>query len=43
MAPNKQPTPEVRSDAIRVALAGLSSGAPSEEILSKLGALRIRY
>jgi len=39
MAPNKQPTPENRSDAIRIALAGLASGVPSESILSKLGAL----
>lgn len=43
MAPNKQPTPEDRSDAIRIALAGLASGEESEEILSKLGALHIRY
>jgi hypothetical protein len=43
MAPNKQPTPEDRSDAIRVALTGLASGVPSEEILSKLGALHIRH
>jgi hypothetical protein len=42
MAPNKQPTPGKRSDAIRIALAGLASGVPSEEILSKLGALHIR-
>jgi hypothetical protein len=43
MAPNKQPTPEDRSDAIRIALAGLASGEESDEILSKLGALHIRY
>ena len=43
MAPHKHPTPENRSDAIRIALAGLASGAPSEEILSKLGALHIRH
>lgn len=43
MAPNKQPTPEDRGDSIRIALAGLASGAPSEEILSKLGALHIRH
>ncbi len=43
MAPNKQPTPENRSDAIRIAVAGLASGEPSEEILSKLGALHIRH
>jgi hypothetical protein len=43
MAPNKQPTPEDRSDAIRIALAGLASGEQSEEILSKLGALHIRH
>ena len=34
MAPNKQPTPEGRSDAIRIALAGLASGEQSEEVLS---------
>ncbi len=33
MAPNKPPTPEDRSDAIRIALAGLASGERSEEIL----------
>jgi len=43
MAPNKQPTPEDRSDAIRIALAGLSSGEQPEEILSKLSALHIRH
>ena len=43
MAPHKQPTAENRSDAIRIALAGLASGVPSEEILSKLGALHIRH
>lgn len=43
MAPNKQPMPEDRSYAIRIALAGLASGEPSEEILSKLSALHIRY
>jgi hypothetical protein len=43
MAPNKQPTTEGRSDAIRIALAGLGSGEESEEILSKLSALHIRH
>jgi len=43
MAPNKQPTAEDRSDAIRIALAGLSSGEQPEEILSKLSALHIRH
>jgi hypothetical protein len=43
MAPNKLPTPEDRSDAIRIALTGLASGEQSEEILSKLGALHIRH
>jgi hypothetical protein len=43
MAPNKMPTPEDRSDAIWIALAGLASGEQSEEILSKLGALHIRH
>lgn len=42
MAPNKQPTPEDRTDAIRIALAGLASGDEPETILAKLGALRIR-
>ncbi len=42
MAPNKQPTPEDRSDAIHIALAGLASGQQSEEILSKLSDLHIR-
>jgi len=39
---NKQPTPEVRTDAIRIALAGLASGDEPETILAKLGVLRIR-
>ena len=43
MAQHKQPTAQNRSDAIRIALAGLASGVPSEEILSKLGALHIRH
>ena len=43
MAPNKQPTAEDRSDAIRIALAGLASGEQPEEILSKLSALHIRH
>ena len=43
MAPNKQPTPEDRSNAIRIALAGLASGEQPEEILSKLSALHIRH
>jgi len=43
MAPNKQPTSEDRSDAIRIALAGLASGEGSEAILSKLGVLHIRH
>jgi len=43
MAPNKQPIPEDRSDAIRVALSGLASGEPSDEILFKLSTLHIRY
>lgn len=43
MAPHKQPTAENRTDAIRIALAGLASGEQSEAILSKLGALHIRH
>jgi hypothetical protein len=43
MAPNKQPTSQDRSDAIRISLTGLASGEPSEEILSKLGALHISH
>jgi hypothetical protein len=43
MSPNKQPTPEDRSDAIPMSLIGLASGEPSEEILSKLGALHIPH
>ncbi len=43
MAPNKQPTPEDRSDAIRVALTGLTSGSAVRGDLSKLGALHIRH
>ena len=43
MVPSKQPTPEDRGDAIRFALAGLAFGEPSEETLSKLGALHIRH
>jgi hypothetical protein len=43
MAPNRQPTPEDRSDAIRIALAGITSGAESGEILADLAALHIRY
>ena len=43
MAPHKQHTAENRSDAIRIALAGLASGEQSEVILSRLGALFIRH
>ncbi len=42
MAPNRQPTPEDRADAMRIALAGIASGADSGEILSKLAVLHIR-
>jgi hypothetical protein len=42
MAPNTQPTPEDRADAIGIALAGIASGADSGEILSKLSALHVR-
>ena len=40
---NKQPTAQNRSDAIRIAIAGLASGEQVRGILSKLGALRIRH
>jgi hypothetical protein len=43
MAPNKQPTAEHRTEAIRIAIAGLAYGEQAEELLSKLGALHIRY
>ena len=43
MAPNKQPTAENRSEAIRIALAGLAYGEQAEEVLSKIGALHIRH
>src|SRR5664280_819184 len=42
MAPNRQPTPEDRADAIGIALAGIAYEAHSGEILSKLAALHIR-
>jgi hypothetical protein len=43
MAPRKQPTPEDRSDAVRIVLAGLASGQDFDLILEKLAALHIRY
>jgi hypothetical protein len=43
MAPNKQPTAENLSEAIRIAIAGLAYGEQAEELLSKLGNLHIRY
>jgi len=42
MAPKKQPTPEDRSDAIQIVLAGLASGQDFDPVLEKLGALHIR-
>jgi hypothetical protein len=42
MAPRKQPTPEDRSDAIRIVLAGLASGH-FDPVLEELGALHIRH
>jgi len=42
MAPNKKPTPEDRSNVIRIVLAGLSAGEASESILSNLGAAHIK-
>lgn len=44
MAPNRQPTTDDRSDAIRIATPRrLASGEPSEEILAKLGVLHLRH
>jgi hypothetical protein len=40
MAPRKQPTPEDRSDAVQIVLAGLASGQDFDLILEKLAALR---
>jgi hypothetical protein len=42
MAPRKQPTPEDRSDAVRLVLAGLASGQDFDPIIDQLGALHIR-
>jgi hypothetical protein len=42
MAPNRQPTPDERTDAIQIALAGIAFGKESGEILSKLAVLHIR-
>ena len=41
MAPTKQPTTEDRSEAVRIALAGLASREAPEELLAKLEALHI--
>ena len=43
MAPNKQPTPEDRSEAIRIALADLASGEDPDVTITRLGDLHIRY
>ena len=43
MAPRKQPTPEDRSDVIRIVLAGLASGQECDSVLEKLGTLHIRH
>jgi hypothetical protein len=43
MAPRKQPTPEDRSDAIRIALAGLAFGQDFDSVFEKLGTLHIRH
>jgi hypothetical protein len=43
MAPSRQPTPEDRSDAIRIALAGIASGTETAEILADLAVLHIRH
>jgi hypothetical protein len=38
MAPNRQPSPEDRAEAIVIALSGVASGEESGNILSKLAA-----
>lgn len=43
MAPMKQPTPEDRSDAIQIVLAGLASGQDVDLVLEKLRAQHIRH
>jgi hypothetical protein len=43
MAPRKQPTPEDRSDAVQIVLAGLASGQDVDLIPEKLGALHVRH
>ncbi len=43
MAPRKQPTPEDRSDAVQLVLAGLAFGQDFDSILEKLGASHIRH
>ena len=43
MAPRKQPTPEDRSEAIRIALSGLASSQNSDALLEQLGALHVRH
>ena len=43
MAPNMQPTPENRSEAIRIALAGLASGEDPEVTITRLADLHVRY
>ena len=43
MAPRKQPTPEDRTDAVHIVLAGLASGQDVDLILEKLGELRVRH
>jgi hypothetical protein len=42
MASRKLPTPESRSDAIRIVLAGLAAGEEFDPILEKLRALHVR-
>jgi hypothetical protein len=42
MSPSKQPTPEDRSDAIRIVPGGLASGRDFDPILEELRALHIR-
>ncbi len=43
MAPRKQPTPEERSDAVRIALGGLTSGQDFDAVLDKFAVLHIRH
>ncbi len=43
VAPRKHPTPEDRSEAIRIALSGLATGRDSDPVLEQLGTLHIHH